>query len=114
MGGMRGHEGDEGRKMRNEKLPCGVWRYIYIHASSFTLHSSFSQVSADVPGMVFEDGFAQHAAVDVRIDFGRPDGLVAEHQLDGAEVGPTLEQMGGEGMAERVRADGLPHAGQLD
>ena len=57
--------------------------------------------------MVFEDGFAHHAAVDVRIDFGRPDGLVAEHQLDGAEVGPALEEVRREGVAEGMRADGL-------
>ncbi len=38
---------------------------------------------------------------------------VAEQQLDGAQVGAGLEQMGGEAMAQRVRMQRLVHAAAL-
>jgi len=50
----------------------------------------------------------------MRIDLGRRDVGVAEHFLDGAEVGPALEQVGGKGMAEGMRRDGLLDAGSVD
>src|SRR3989338_1087399 len=44
----------------------------------------------------------------VGVDLGRGNVGVAEHGLDGAEVGPPLEQMAGEGVPERVRRYGAP------
>src|SRR6266513_3854319 len=40
---------------------------------------------------------------DVRVDLRRRDVGVAEHHLDGAEIGAVLEQMGGERMPQHVR-----------
>ena len=41
----------------------------------------------------------------MRVDLGGANRAVAEHLLDCAEIGPTIEKMGGEGMAEGVRTD---------
>ena len=41
-------------------------------------------------------------AVDVRVDLGGGDVLVAEEELHRAEVGASFEQVGGEGMAQHV------------
>ena len=49
-----------------------------------------------VAGVVGEDFVAQAGAVDVDVDFGGGDALVAQHLLDGAQVGSALEQVGGE------------------
>lgn len=37
------------------------------------------------------------------VDLGGEDALVAEHLLDGAEVGSVLDEVGGEGVAESMR-----------
>ena len=63
--------------------------------------------------MVSEDFFAQGGAVDVDVNLGGLDALVAQHLLDGAQVGATLEQVGGETVAQGVRADDLAHACQF-
>src|SRR6478752_5120798 len=52
--------------------------------------------------------------IDVCIDLGRRDVRVAEHLLDGAEVGAAFEEMGGEGVAEGVRGNRLRDAGAVD
>ena len=44
------------------------------------------------------------------IELGRPQVSVAEHLLDAPEVGTTLEQVGGEGVAQEVRV----HAGRVE
>ena len=62
------------------------------------------------PGMMLEDFAAQRLAVDVRVDLGCRDFLVPQHRLDGAEVGPALEEVRREGVAEGMRADGLVDA----
>lgn len=59
------------------------------------------------PGMMLEDFAAQRLAVDVRVNLGGSDFLVPQHLLDGAEVGPALEEVRREGVAEGMRADGL-------
>src|SRR5262245_50313129 len=41
----------------------------------------------------------------MRVDLGRGEALVAEQLLDDAEIGPTLEQVGRERMAEGVWRD---------
>ena len=52
--------------------------------------------SPAVAGVVREDFVAQGAGVQVPVELGGGDALVAEHLLDGAQVGAALEQMGGE------------------
>lgn len=65
-----------------------------------------ARVSAPfVAGVVEEDFFAQAGAVDVGVDLGGGYAFVAEHGLDGAEVGSALEEVGGEGVAEGVGRD---------
>ncbi|PTL73718.1 hypothetical protein C1I63_13290 [Rathayibacter caricis DSM 15933] len=51
-------------------------------------------------------GVADALGRDVRVDLGRPQARVAEHLLDRAEVGSPVEQVGGGGVAERVRTGG--------
>jgi len=48
---------------------------------------------------------AQPFAADVGVDLGRRDLAVPEHQLDGPEVGPALEEVRREGVPQDVRAD---------
>ena len=43
----------------------------------------------------------------VGVELGRGEVGVAEHLLDGAEVGAALEQMGGERVAEQVRVNAV-------
>ena len=50
-----------------------------------------------------ENGPLPLAGVDVGVDLGGEDALVTEHLLYGAEVGPVLDEMGGERVAEGVR-----------
>src|SRR5206468_6814116 len=50
---------------------------------------------------------AEVVPIDVGVELRRGEVGVAEHFLHGAQVGPALEQMGGERMAERVRRDAL-------
>src|SRR5215208_37398 len=57
---------------------------------------------------------AQVLAVDVGVDLRRGDVGVAEHLLHGAQVGAALQQVGGEGVAERVGRDVLLDSGSLD
>ena len=55
--------------------------------------------------------FAEVAPRDVGVDLGGGEAGVAEEFLDGAQVGAGLEQVGGEGVAERVGADAMLGAG---
>ena len=57
--------------------------------------------------MVLQNFLPQTATVDVRIDFGRTDVLMAQHTLNSPQVGPSLQQVRGKRMAERMRTDGL-------
>ena len=51
---------------------------------------------------------AQPAAIeDMRVDHGRRDLLVPEELLDGPNVIPCYEQVGGEAVAQRVWTDGF-------
>ena len=52
-----------------------------------------------VSGVQLLEPLARHVGVDLR---GRDVG-VAEQQLHGAQVGAVVEQVGGEGVAQRVR-----------
>lgn len=49
--------------------------------------------------MVFFVGFAEVGVGDVGVDLGGGDVGVAEHALDGADVGAVHEEVGGEGMS---------------
>ena len=60
--------------------------------------------------MVLDECGAEEFAVDVGVDFGGGDG-VAEHFLDGAEVGTAFDEMGGEGVAEGMGGNGFFDAG---
>lgn len=47
----------------------------------------------------------------MRIDLGRRDIGVPQHDLDRPKVGPSLEEMAGKGVTERVGRADAPHAG---
>ena len=47
------------------------------------------------------------SAIEVDINFGSSDGLVAEHELDGAQIGAIFEQVGSKRMSEGMGADGF-------
>ena len=59
--------------------------------------------------MILEDVGAEGGGVEVDVDLSGGDGFVAEHLLDGTEIGSTLEQMGGERVAEGVGRDSLAY-----
>src|SRR2546423_1090248 len=42
---------------------------------------------------------------DVRVNLRRREIRVAQHHLDGTQIGATLEEMGGERMTQHVRAE---------
>ena len=63
-----------------------------------------------VAGVVLEDLVTQAAAVDVDIDLGGSDALVAQHLLDGTQVGSTFEQMGRKTVSQGVGTDDLADA----
>lgn len=52
--------------------------------------------------MVLHDFVAQAGGVGVEINLCGADRLMAQHGLDGAEVGAALQQRGGKRMAEGV------------
>ena len=58
-----------------------------------------------VAGMVFYDFATQHVAVNVCVNFCCRYRFVSQHTLYGAQVGASLEEMGGKRVAESVRAD---------
>ena len=49
------------------------------------------------------DDLPQVIAVEVRVDFGGCDGLVAEHILHRTQVGAALNEVRGKGVPKRVR-----------
>lgn len=53
--------------------------------------------------MMFQYLFPQELAVDMRIDFGGGNLFMSQHLLDSKQVGSPFQQVGGEGMAERMR-----------
>ena len=66
--------------------------------------------AAQVAGVVGQYLLTQGALVEVCVQLGGGDVLVAEHGLDGVEAGAALEQVSGEGVAEGVGADGFRDA----
>ena len=61
--------------------------------------------------MEFFVDFAEVGVGDVGVDLGGGDVGVAEHGLDGAEVGAVHEKVGGEGVSEGVWGDVFGDAG---
>ena len=51
------------------------------------------------------------AAVDVGVDLRRGEISMAKHHLNGSEVRGAFEQMGGKGVAKRVRTNVFRDAG---
>lgn len=51
------------------------------------------------------NGFLQIIAVQMNINFCGQDGLMAEHLLNGAQVGPSVNQVRGKRVPESVRTD---------
>ena len=49
----------------------------------------------------------------MRINLRSGDGFVAEHYLDGAEIGAAFYEMGGKTVAESVGGDGFFYSGLL-
>ena len=62
-----------------------------------------SQALKVVAGMAAEYLVPESRRVDVQVNLGRGDRLVAEHQRYGAQIGAAFEQMRGKGMAQGVR-----------
>ena len=63
-----------------------------------------------VVGVVRGDGVAEGVAGEMSVDFCGWDAFVAEHLLDGTEVGTVLHQLGGETVTEGMGADVLVDA----
>lgn len=55
---------------------------------------------------------AEMGVGDMGVDLGRRDVRVAEHGLDGTEVGAVHQEVGREGMTEGVGGDMLRDAGE--
>ena len=62
---------------------------------------------------MLQDFLAQGGGVDVGVDFGGADGLMAQQGLDDAQVGAAFEQGCCKRVAQRVGRDGLRDAGLL-
>lgn len=62
---------------------------------------------------MLENLFPEKTAVDVCIDFCGGDALVAQHCLDGTQVGAPFQKMGGKGVAEGMGTDGFGDACSL-
>lgn len=65
----------------------------------------------NIAGMMLDNFTSEHVPVDMRINFRGGDGFMSQHALNGPQIGAAFQQMGGKGMAERVRADILGDAG---
>ncbi len=64
-------------------------------------------------GVKFLVDFFEVGVGDVGVNLGSADVGVAEHSLDGAEVGAVHEEVGGEAVTEGVRGDVFRDAGLL-
>ena len=63
----------------------------------------FVSIRFFVSRKMLKDLSAEEAAVQVRVDFRGGDSLVSQHGLNGAQVRTPFQQVGGKGVAERVR-----------
>ena len=67
-------------------------------------------LSLPKPRMIRRQSIAQQLIGNVRVDFSCTHAGVAEHLLDGQQIGTAFQKMGGETVSEGVRADGLGDA----
>ena len=65
----------------------------------------------NIAGMMLDNFTSESVPVDMCIDFSGGDGFMSQHALDGPQIGAAFQQMGGEGVAERMRTDILGDAG---
>ena len=63
--------------------------------------------------MVSDYLFPQTVTVNMGINLGGSDAFMPQHALNRPQIRPALQQMGGKGMAERVRTDLLFYADLL-
>ena len=54
---------------------------------------------------MLDDFTTQSASVDMGINLGRTDTFMSQHALNGAEIGASFQQVGGERMAESMWTD---------
>ena len=60
-----------------------------------------------VSRVMLNDFAPQSVSVHVGVNFGCSDAFMAQHALDGTQVGSAFQQVGGEGMSECMWADVL-------
>ena len=65
----------------------------------------------NIAGMMLDNFTSEHVPVDMRINFRGGDGFMSQHALNCPQIGAAFQQMGGKGMAERVRTDILGDTG---
>ena len=65
----------------------------------------------NIAGMMLDNFTSESVPVDMCIDFSGGDGFMSQHALDGPQIGAAFQQMGGEGVAERMGTDILGDAG---
>ena len=65
----------------------------------------------NIAGMMLDNFTSESVPVDMCIDFSGGDRFMSQHALDGPQIGAAFQQMGGEGVAERMRTDILGDAG---
>jgi len=78
---------------------------VYVY---FTFSANFSSTRVE-----FFMEFFQPVLVDMGVDLGRGDVGMAQHDLHGAQVGAVGQEVGGKGVAQHVRRDGLADSGCL-
>ena len=86
-----------------------------LHFTDFSCRAHFFVLRAPAPlyPEVLFERMAQVVAVEVRIDFGGEDAFVSEHLLYLPDTGAPFEQVRGERVPERMRADVFVDAGAL-
>ena len=82
-------------------------------ASLMSVMELESLFSPFIAWMVLYNLGAQAVSIDVGVNLGSTYVFVAEHALDNAQVGASLEQVRSKGMAQGMRTDGLRDAGLL-
>lgn len=77
---------------------CGRFekRHYCVDFRELTWRRDCSGPGSEGAGVAAEDFVAQARVVEVEVDFGGGDAFVAQHLLDGAQVGAAFEQGGGE------------------
>src|SRR5439155_3198999 len=63
------------------------------------------------PRVAAAEYLSQPLLVHVGVELGGGDAGVAQHLLDGAQIGPAAQQVGGKGVAQHVRGHILADAG---